>query len=112
MRREAIAAKAHRLLAEHRLRVTRLDGVHVQADVIGDHGDYQLQHLNGVWTCTCPARKRCAHLYALELIATPRTATTTGDCEAVASDRHPQEPSLHVGGDEVRHHPASQTSTG
>jgi hypothetical protein len=72
MPREALTDKAARLLADHRLRITRLDGEHVQAVIHGDHGTYRLGHRNGRWTCSCPARIECAHIIALTRVTTPQ----------------------------------------
>jgi uncharacterized Zn finger protein len=71
MPREALTDKAARLLADRRLHVTRVHGDDVEAVVIGDHGRYDLRHHAGYWTCSCPARRDCAHVIALRAVTTP-----------------------------------------
>jgi hypothetical protein len=39
-----------------------------------DDAVYRIGHGGCVWACECPARGRCAHLVAVELVA-PRRAT-------------------------------------
>lgn len=75
MPREPLTRKAERMLGDHRLRITRLDGEHVEAVIHGDHGDYQLGHINGSWWCSCPARIKCAHIIALTRVTTPCPAS-------------------------------------
>jgi uncharacterized Zn finger protein len=68
MPRESAHDKGRRLLAEGRLRVTRVDGRMIHAVCRGDSAQvYQLGHDAGGWTCTCPAMTRCGHLVALQL---------------------------------------------
>jgi hypothetical protein len=69
--RETIDNKASRLLREHRLRITAVDGDHVDAVVQGDHDRYRLGHRNGSWHCDCPARVECVHVIALQRVTTP-----------------------------------------
>lgn len=77
MIRETLTAKAARLLAEGKLTVLRVDRDHVHAECTGDHGVYRLGHnpkRPGGWWCDCPARRECAHLVALRLVAVRRVA--------------------------------------
>lgn len=69
--RENVDAKGRRLLTEGRLLVKKVDGRMIVAQCRGDHGEmYDLGHdpKNGQWRCTCPARGRCSHLVALQLV--------------------------------------------
>jgi uncharacterized Zn finger protein len=69
---ENARAKGRRLLEEGRLTVERVDASgYVQATCRGDSA--AVYHLGfdpgrGQWRCTCPARGRCAHLIALQLV--------------------------------------------
>ncbi len=64
--RESVAVKAARDLVSARLHIRRADNVGVHATCRGDSGElYRLVHDRGRWTCSCPARTRCAHLTAL-----------------------------------------------
>ena len=69
--RESIPAKAARLLAEGAVHVQRADGVRIAASVQGDHGRYVVACDGERWACSCPAWKSCAHVRAVELVATP-----------------------------------------
>ena len=71
MSRENAEAKATRYLAEGRLIVRELDehGGTCSADCRGDGAIYALgRDEGGRWYCACPARGRCAHLVALQLV--------------------------------------------
>jgi hypothetical protein len=68
MTREAIAAKAVRYLAEGRLVVELVDRGRIRARCRGGGAVYELEVAGGAWSCSCPARVRCAHLAALELV--------------------------------------------
>lgn len=71
MTRENATLKAHRLLVEGRLTVRSVDGDYVHATCRGDTaGLYDLGHdpTLGEWRCTCPAKGRCSHLIALQLV--------------------------------------------
>lgn len=69
--------KAHRLLAEGRLTIERVDGGVIVASCRGYSGGeiYRLgfdPRDGGEWRCTCEAsskfRRRCSHLIALQLV--------------------------------------------
>lgn len=72
---ESTEKKAHRILAEGRLTVLRTDSV-IAAECKGfsDGSVYNLGYDPGPkqWRCTCKAYrdfgKRCAHLFALQLV--------------------------------------------
>ena len=66
--RENAVTKAHRLLAEARLTVERVDGSSIVATCRGDGDVHRLGYERGVWRCSCPARGRCSHLLALGLV--------------------------------------------
>lgn len=71
--RESADLKARRYLAEGRLVVTRVDQRWIVASVRGDGEVYRSTWHRGTWSCTCPARGRCAHLLALGLVTAPST---------------------------------------
>lgn len=88
MTRENVDVKARRLLQEGRLTLLRRDSdrrsaellanVHVPvekapvvAECRGDSGDTYIVYFDArdnSWRCDCPARGRCAHLAALQLV--------------------------------------------
>jgi uncharacterized Zn finger protein len=63
--RENAQAKGLRYLVEHRLTVLRVDRERVEAECRGGGAVYRLEHAKGAWSCTCPAKTTCSHLYAL-----------------------------------------------
>lgn len=73
---ETIGEKAERILVEGRLTVTRVsaDAELARAQVVatcrGDHDSYVLgfDAVERLWRCTCPARRKCAHITALQLV--------------------------------------------
>lgn len=68
MTREITVAKGRRYLAEGRLTVIRVDGDLADAVVQGDTGQHHVGHDPDGWHCTCPARGRCSHIAALQLV--------------------------------------------
>jgi uncharacterized Zn finger protein len=71
-----VETKGRRLLTEGRLIVTEVGERGVIAECRGDSGAvYTLgyRHDESRWGCTCPARGRCAHLVALQLVTIRRT---------------------------------------
>lgn len=71
---ENIEDKGRRYISEGRLSVKRVDyekGV-IVAEVKGSDALYHLgfDPAKKEWRCTCPARGRCAHLVALQLVVT------------------------------------------
>ena len=69
--RESAEAKGRRYLVEGRLRLRRVECDLVEADCRGGGAIYQLGHDRRGWWCSCPARGRCAHLVALQLVTVP-----------------------------------------
>lgn len=69
--RETVDAKARRYLIEGRLVVEYAHGVHVRAQCRGQGARYLVVHDPGGWFCSCPARSRCAHLVAVQLVTAP-----------------------------------------
>lgn len=69
---EGAEAKGRRLLTEGRLIVMSVTASgRVVATCRGDSGEvYDLGYdeRRGQWRCTCPARSKCAHLVALQLV--------------------------------------------
>ena len=77
--RENAHSKGRRLLAEGRLRVIEVDefAAVAMAEVRGDSGGlYVVGRDERGWFCGCPARGRCAHMVALQLVTVlePREA--------------------------------------
>ena len=64
-KRENKQDKGSRYLVEGRLTVTKVDGDRVVAECRGQGAVYELGFENGHWSCSCPARRDCAHLSAL-----------------------------------------------
>jgi hypothetical protein len=67
--RESVQLKAHRYLREARLTVTRIDEGAVRATCRGTTGIHDLGWTpGGGWSCSCPARRRCCHIAALQCV--------------------------------------------
>jgi hypothetical protein len=66
--RENAAVKGRRYLVEGRLLVTHVEGPRIEASCRGEGAVYKLGFASGRWRCSCPARSRCAHLVALQLV--------------------------------------------
>jgi uncharacterized Zn finger protein len=78
--RENAAAKGRRLLTEGRLCVLEVNehGGTASAEVRGDSGAmYVVGRREEGWFCSCPAKTRCGHLVALQLVVVlePRRAS-------------------------------------
>ena len=79
--RETTEQKALRYLAERRLTVEvvhedDLSGLVIAATCRGgDDTVYDLGFEAGEWWCRCPARVRCAHLLALQMVTRPPEAS-------------------------------------
>lgn len=58
------------MLAEGRLVLRRVDETEIRAVCRGDSGElHELGFLSEAgWFCSCPARTKCGHLVALELV--------------------------------------------
>jgi uncharacterized Zn finger protein len=75
MSRESADVKGRRLLVEGRLIVDQVLGRKVIATCRGDSGEvYRLGYdtQKNEWRCTCPAKTRCSHLVALQLVVAVR----------------------------------------
>ena len=59
-----VEEKAERLLLERRVTISDAAVVTVR----GDHDIYRLFREAGRWRCTCPARKKCSHIEAVERV--------------------------------------------
>ena len=71
MSRESVEQKAQRYLVSGRLTVRLATPERVEAHVKGDSGHvYRLTHEDDIWSCSCPAKTRCAHLVALKRVVT------------------------------------------
>ena len=66
--RENIESKGRRYLIEGRLSVRRLEPNRIVAACRGTEETHRLGYEHGDWFCTCPARGRCSHLVALQLV--------------------------------------------
>jgi uncharacterized Zn finger protein len=78
--REGVEAKGRRLLTEGRLTVTEVGRAVVHATCRGDSGAvYNLGHNGKGWGCTCPAKGRCSHLVALQLVTTRESRLTEAE---------------------------------
>lgn len=70
-----ISAKAGRLLTSGAVRLLHLDEHVLVARVVGDSATWLVRcDRDTGWSCTCPARRTCSHIAALELVATGRRA--------------------------------------
>ena len=75
MPRESIEDKGLRYIRERRLTVERVDGDLVVARCKGGSGEEYALGFDpraGQWRCTCPCRRTCAHLTALQMVTTRR----------------------------------------
>jgi uncharacterized Zn finger protein len=74
--RENARTKGERYLVSGRLTVVFVDADRVEALCKGDSGHtYHVSHEHGIWSCTCPARGRCAHLVAaMRVLSRPGSA--------------------------------------
>jgi hypothetical protein len=70
MPREDVRVRGRRLVSEGRLVLRRVDETEIPAICRGDSGKvHELgYHPDGGWYCGCPARTKCGHLYALQLV--------------------------------------------
>ncbi len=66
-----VAAKAARLLTDHRVFVRIAMPNHVVATIRGDHGIHSVDLTNGRWSCSCPCRRSCSHLEAVMFVTVP-----------------------------------------
>ncbi len=67
--RENRETKARRILVEGRLAVGLYDSMRVEATCRGTEEVHRLGFVSGSWWCSCPARGRCSHITALQLVA-------------------------------------------
>jgi hypothetical protein len=69
MSRENAQAKGERYLLSGRLTVRLVTPERIDAFCKGDSGHiYRVIHDAGMWSCSCPAKQRCAHLVALKRV--------------------------------------------
>lgn len=69
MPREGAIEKGRRYVSEGRLTVTAVEGDYIAAECRGGGEVYRLIHTpRAGWRCDCPARTRCAHVVALQLV--------------------------------------------
>jgi hypothetical protein len=67
--RESVAKKGSHYILEGRLTITHVDAAIVVADVRG-HGQIHktVWTSDAGWSCSCPARRHCAHIHAVQLV--------------------------------------------
>jgi hypothetical protein len=58
-----VEEKAERLLLERRVTIPAYSAI-----VRGDHDVYAVKREGDRWRCTCPARKKCSHIEAVERV--------------------------------------------
>jgi uncharacterized Zn finger protein len=77
MARESVEAKGRRYLVEGRLMITAVARDQASATIRGNGHLYRVGHspADG-WWCTCPAKTRCAHIVALQLVTVRRAPET------------------------------------
>ena len=68
MPREDAQDKGRRYLLEGRVVITHVDRHRAAAVVRGDGHLHHVTVRGPEWTCTCPARTRCSHQYAVGLV--------------------------------------------
>lgn len=69
--RENVETKARRYLIEGRLQVTHVNPHAIKATCRGTEQIHQLGYRDGSWSCSCPAKGRCSHIAALQLVTLP-----------------------------------------
>lgn len=74
MTRENAETKGVRYLTSRRLVVLEARTGYLLAVVRGSGELHNVTFGRGGWSCTCPARGTCSHLYAARLIAAPDAA--------------------------------------
>ncbi len=72
MARENAEAKGKRYLVEGRLVLERVDARTIRATCRGAGEVYRLGFDRTGWWCSCPARTRCSHLWALMTVTVAR----------------------------------------
>jgi uncharacterized Zn finger protein len=65
---ESVSKKASRYVSESRVTLTHVDADGVRADVRGHGNVYAVTWSHLGWTCSCPARRHCAHVAAVQLV--------------------------------------------
>jgi uncharacterized Zn finger protein len=80
---ETVEQKARRYLAEGRLVVALVAPDEIRARCRGGGAEYELGLEAGEWSCSCPARGRCAHVIALQLVTVAPAAPVHHDPEPV-----------------------------
>jgi uncharacterized Zn finger protein len=81
MSRESVDEKGRRYVGEGRLTVQHVDEAIIRASCRGGGAVYILGWDGDAWWCGCPARGRCAHLAALELVVVRRAESVDEDPE-------------------------------
>lgn len=73
-RRENHQSKGRRYLLEGRVCVRHVSREGIRAHVRGQGDRYRVEWTPAAgWSCTCPARSRCAHLVAVQLVTIIRS---------------------------------------
>jgi uncharacterized Zn finger protein len=77
-----VELKARFYLSSGRLTITRVDARRIIATCVGSAPDpYDVEWTEGLWRCSCPALRRCAHLAALQLATCPMAEREAGTGE-------------------------------
>lgn len=84
--RENVDTKGRRYLLEGRLTIHRVDEHGIRAICRGTETTWELGYSSGRWWCECPARGRCSHLVALQLVTNPRGERFDLEGRALYSD--------------------------
>jgi uncharacterized Zn finger protein len=63
-----ITEKAERMLLAGNVSIHGTNGAELAAIVRGDHDLYAVVREKDRWRCTCPARKKCSHIEAVERV--------------------------------------------
>lgn len=69
--RENIESKGRRYLIEGRLTVRHVGAHQIRATCRGTETTWEVGYSGARWWCECPARSRCSHLVALQLVTSP-----------------------------------------
>ena len=72
---ETIEAKADRLLTSRCVYLRIVMPAHAVASVRGDSGVHGVDWTHGKWSCSCPARKTCSHVLAVQAVTVPEPST-------------------------------------
>jgi hypothetical protein len=86
-----VAAKAARYLAEGRLIVLEVNAAEIVAHCRGGGSLYRVgwERSTGRWSCSCPARRTCTHIFALQLVTAPEASRRTDGSVRSDNEKRP-----------------------